>query len=366
MMTTNTKQKTTTQEKAGAKSLPAPPTKRRSVRPQGNQPKANAPLILALPPMTAKRVPRRTVRQWMQVPAGNAIAEQLALAKFKLGDLGNRGGVGLRALYLCGPQGVGKTHSIVEQEAIWRKAGLNPVRFRPRTVHELLDQFRDARGVGPLVMEEADIIFRSKPMFEILKQATDPKTPDTFWRTEMVDKKKENVAINLNVPIIVSTNMDLWDTNLWDAKLVNDRDALFERSSPVVVPRDPYLLWEWSVYLALSSHLTRDVHVRSRNSGKPHLLANPLEVQHAAITWFTTNAASLLSISPRTLKKIAEIFGRRHRDDMPAAIAATELSSLMTEPREMAQPTNANWAELLFKMPKVAAPTPNRSRRKAN
>ncbi|MEQ1514884.1 MAG: hypothetical protein ABL931_00175 [Usitatibacteraceae bacterium] len=298
---------------------------------------------------------KQLLNRWLKVRAENPLAKQLGLARFKLGDLGSRGGVGLRALYLCGPQGVGKTHSIVEQETVWRANGLYPIRCRPRDVRELLDQFKAARGLGPLIMEEADIIFRSKPMFEVLKQATDPKTPDVIWRIEKTKEGKENVPINLNVPIVVSTNMDLWDPKFWDAKLLNDRDALFERSAPVTLARDPFMLWEWSVYLALTSHLTRDVLVRNPKGGKPTLMANPLSIQHSAIRWFTENVASLVSISPRTLKKIAEILGRQHRDDMPEEIAQAELAGLIAKRREMEQPSQSDWSELLLKMPKTTS-----------
>ncbi|MBX7459842.1 hypothetical protein [Qipengyuania huizhouensis] len=298
---------------------------------------------------------RKTVAQWRKVLLENPIARQIGLVRFKLADVGQVGGVGLRALYICGPQGVGKTHSIVEQEAVWRSRKLRPIRCRPRNVHELVDQFKEAKGLGPLIMEEADIIFRSKPMFEILKQATDPKTPDIFSRMEKTKEGKVRVDINLNVPIVVSTNMDLWDDTQWDKTLMNDRDALFERSAPIVLMRDPFMLWEWSVYLALASHLTRDVCVRNPSGGRPLLLSNSLIVQSEAISWFTDNARALKSISPRTLKKVSEIFGRRQRGDMPDEIATIELQALLGEARAMPQPTNADWAKLLQEMPKASS-----------
>ena len=298
---------------------------------------------------------RNTVTQWRKVPLENPIARQIELVRFKLADVGQAGGVGLRALYICGPQGVGKTHSIVEQEAVWRSCKLVPIRCRPRNVHELVDQFKEAKGLGPLIMEEADIIFRSKPMFEILKQATDPKTPDVFYRMEKTPVGKRRVAINLNVPVVVSTNMNLWDDVQWDKALVNDRDALFERSALIVLMRDPFMLWEWSVYLALVSHLTRDVSVRNPSGGRPLTLSNSLSVQHEAICWFTDNASALNSISPRTLKKVSEIMGRRQRGDMPDEIAAIELQGLLGGSRAMSQPKNADWTKLLKEMPKTTA-----------
>lgn len=325
----------------------AEPTKPRKPR----RPARTAPVVTAKD--VSKTNTRKTVAQWRKVPSENPIARQIELVRFKLADVGQAGGVGLRALYICGPQGVGKTHSIVEQEAVWRSRNLLPIRCRPGNVYELVDQFKEAKGLGPLIMEEADIIFRSKPMFEILKQATDPKTPDVFYRMEKTPEGKRRVAINLNVPIVVSTNMDLWDDAHWDKALVNDRDALFERSAPIVLMRDPFMLWEWSVYLALVSHLTRDVSVRNPSGGKPLTLSNSLTVQHDAICWFTDNARALKSISPRTLKKASEIIGRRQRGDMPDEIANIELEGLLGGSRAMSQPKNADWAKLLREMPKT-------------
>ncbi len=194
--------------------------------------------------MTKAKSPpaRRTVTKWLEVAGQNVIARRMAAAKFKLADLGQRGGVGLRAVYISGPPGVGKTHSIVEQEKVWRSSGLEPLRFRPQNVRDLIDYFAAAQGRRPLIMEEADIIFRSKPMFEILKQATDPLTPDTFHRIEKIEGEKVEVAINLNVPIVVSTNMDLTNDAGWDKDLLADRDALFNRSRPVIVPDDTIAL----------------------------------------------------------------------------------------------------------------------------
>ena len=137
--------------------------------------------------LTERRISnRQTAEDWQRVAEENIIARQINTVKFKLGDLGYRGGVGLRALYISGPPGVGKTHSIVDQERIWRSRGMEPLRFRPQSAQELMNYFAAAAGRRPLIMEEADIIFRSKPMFEILKQATDPLTPDIHTRIEAV------------------------------------------------------------------------------------------------------------------------------------------------------------------------------------
>jgi hypothetical protein len=281
----------------------------------------------------------------------------MASAKFKLNDLGHQGGVGLRAVYLSGPPGVGKTHSIAEQERLWQSRGIRCLRFRPRHVHDLLDYFAEANGRSPLIMEEADIIFRSKPMFEILKQATDPITPDTYTLFKKIAGEKVAVTISLNVPIIVSTNMDLLSDIGWNKELLVDRDALFDRSRPIVVPNDPFALWEWSVYLALSSHLTRDFSIRNPNGGAALLQANPLSVQAQVLDWFTDNLNSLAVISPRTLKRAAEFMGRANRGDMPALILEQELNGLLGAKRSIpvATPAKVNWAELLRTMPKQSS-----------
>ena len=297
---------------------------------------------------------RRTVKKWLEVANENVVARRMAAAKFKLGDLGQQGGVGLRALYISGPPGVGKTHSIVEQERVWRQRGVEPIRFRPTNVRDLIDHFAVAGGRAPLIMEEADIIFRSKAMFEVLKQATDPATPDLIHRFEKIDGEKVEVSINLNVPIIVSTNMDLSGDIGWDKDLLADRDALFDRSRPIVIPDDPIALWEWSIYLALTSHLTMNVMLRNPKGGKPIEQANPLAVQAQALDWFTDNLNRLAVISPRTLKHVAHFMGRAHRGDMPASILDEELAGLLGPARAepVALPRKADWGTLMRTMPK--------------
>lgn len=300
---------------------------------------------------------RQTIDEWQRVAEENAVARRIATAKFKLGDLGQRGGVGLRALYISGPPGVGKTHSIVDQERVWRSRGQEPLRFRPQNARELLDYFAEARGTRPLVMEEADIIFRSKPMFEILKQATDAATPDIITRIEKIDGVKVAVDINLNVPIVVSTNMDLLNDAGWDRSLLPDKDALLNRSRPVVIPSDVRALWEWSIYLGLCSNLTRSVAIRNPSGGKPLEQANPLGVQAKAMDWFTDNLNRLAVVSPRTLRHVAQFMGRAHHGDMPATVLAEELDGLMGPQNEVATtvPPKADWAMLLKNMPKGAA-----------
>lgn len=306
---------------------------------------------------TAKH--RRELKRWQEVGTSNIVALRMELARFKLEDLGNHGGVGDRACYISGPPGVGKTHSVVEQERNWLARGITPLRFRPRNVHELLDYFAAARGQRPLIMEEADIIFRSKPMFEILKQATDPLTPDVFYLLRKVkgEPEKIEVPISLNVPIVVTTNMDLLGQTGWDQELLADRDALFNRFQPIVIPDDPLALWEWSVYLALSSHLTMRVSLRNPGGGKPREEHNPLSVQAAALDWFTDNLNHLEVISPRTLKKVAQAMGRAHRGDMPVSVLDQELAGLCGPERVgNTVPAKSDWSELLVSMPKTATP----------
>jgi hypothetical protein len=309
---------------------------------------------------TIKPTTRLSVSDWQKVATENVVARRMARAKFKLNDLGTRGGVGLRAVYLCGPPGVGKTKSIVDQEAIWRSHGMEPLRFRPTNVTELLDYFEQAGGVRPLIMEEADVIFRSKPMFEVLKKATDSETPDVEYRMKRIDGEKVAMPIRLDVPIVVSTNIDLLGEAGWDPKLVGDRDALFDRSKPISIPSEPYALWEWSIYLALTSHLTARFPVRNPSGGLPMAQSNPLFVQAAAMDWFTDNVQRISVISPRTLKTVAQLFGRAHRHDLPISILEDELDGLTgyNVRHDIATPTKADWSALLKAMPKqrVAAP----------
>jgi len=281
----------------------------------------------------------------------------MAAAEFKLGDLGSRGGVGLRAVYLCGPPGIGKTHQIIAQEERWRQQGIKPIRIRPANVHNLIDHFSEANGRCPLVMEEADIIFRSKPMFEVLKQATDPLTPDYLYRIEKVEGEKMEVAVNLNVPIVVSTNIDLTSDEGWDKALLPDRDALFNRSWPVIFPDDPLALWQWSVFLALSTYLTIAITLRNPRGGAPILQENSLVVQANAITWFTENLNRLAVISPRTLKFIAQCMGRAIVGDMPMSVMEDELDALLLPERSdrFELPRQENWIGLLRYFPKQSA-----------
>ena len=178
-------------------------------------------------------------------------------------------------------------------------------------------------------------------MFEVLKQATDPLTPDYLYRMVKIEKEKVQVPINLNVPIIVSTNMDLTSDEGWDKALLPDRDALFNRSWPVVFPHDPFALWEWSVYLALSTYLTIGVSVRNPQGGAPIRQDNSLVVQANAITWFTENLNRLAVISPRTLRFIAQCMGRVVREDTRSL--ATVLSFLSSVPSNDPSLTTMQW-----------------------
>lgn len=301
---------------------------------------------------------RLTVNDWLGVEHENIIARKIASARFKLADLGQLGGIGLRALYISGPPGIGKTHSVNDQELAWRAAGLNPIRCRPQNFRDLLDIFAAAEGRNPIIMEEADILFRSKPMFEILKQATDPISSDYLTRIVKIDEEKVPQQINLNVPIIVTTNMNLSTDAGWHKSLIADRDALFNRSRPIIIPDEPLALWEWSVYLALRSHLTKTVNIRNPSGGRPLNQAVPLQVQSGAIQWFTNNINKLAVISPRTLKQVAQFFARTHRGDMPEGILREELDSLLGE--EARQPVElpacADWPMLLKSMPKLGEP----------
>jgi hypothetical protein len=137
--------------------------------------------------------------------------------------------------------------------------------------------------------------------------------------------------------------------------LVADRDALFNRSQPVVFDADPEELWEWAVYLALTSNLTAPVTLRGKGGGAPRKEWNSLDVQSRALDWFTDNAPRLDVIGPRTLGQITQIMGRSHRGDMPSEMAEEELASLLlpTSRTGMRALQKSDWAALLRAMPKT-------------
>ena len=94
-------------------------------------------------------------------------------------------------------------------------------------------------------------------------------------------------------PIIAMTNIQLSDLNGQDA------EAVRSRVMPIEIPSDPYVAWEYTVFLAL----TTDILLRNR-CGQTVSLVKRSQV----IKWFTSHVWKLDQVSPRRLKQVFDAF----------------------------------------------------------
>jgi hypothetical protein len=191
-----------------------------------------------------------------------------------------------RAAYFSGPPGVGKTRIIHKAIARKKRTGAKPLFVNPERYQDVVDAFKQAGPTGRLIVfEEADAMFESTRQVNILKQATAERSAEWVYN-----------GIRLDAPILVAANLDLGNPKLWRAPMRAHLAALFNRVAPVVIPDDPHALWEYSVQLALNHGLLSNT---AQGNGIR------LRVKLDALQWFTANKDNLITVSPRTLRRIA-------------------------------------------------------------
>ena len=263
----------------------------------------------------------RNVEYWHDVGQHNPIARKLEYGRAvaEMVAKGER-----PAIYLCGPPGIGKSHLIADAVDGWRKlqdsrlpptvkGNLRMIASSPVIVNEAnylatLDAFYDAmqfRSFGPraMVFEEADQIFRSSRQFNTFKLATDQssraKRFHPGFRKKFEDENGEKRVVKgvwLDAPLFFSTNQNLAELATGSGPYQADADALFSRNPPVVIPDDAEAIFEWTVYLALTTTLISNTLTGKRID---------LVIAERAVNWFSQNYARLRTPGPRALQNIA-------------------------------------------------------------
>lgn len=229
---------------------------------------------------------RTSLEDWQAVAADNPIACDLNRATSWVEQVcqGSR-----TVAYICGAAGVGKTHAIGRGLQIAKSRGLEPVYCNPATYREMVEAYAEAGGKRPVVFEEADQIFGTERMLNILKIATDEAGPRVYGQ----NGKK---PVKLDAPTLVATNQNLNDDALFAPKLRTHIHAVRSRNVPLVISTEPLLLWEYSCYLAIAKDL-----IRHNNRGQ----GISVHIQNMALEWFTQNLWRLDEVSPRRLRGIA-------------------------------------------------------------
>jgi DNA polymerase III delta prime subunit len=250
--------------------------------------------------------PRETYDDWVKVPKTNAVALKMKLARETCETVA-RGG--LPVAYLSGPPGIGKTQAV--RDAV----GERHVRSNPTNYRDLLAAFAqaDAQGV-PLWLDEADVIFRTDRMLNVLKVATGAR------------RERVYNGQRLDVPLFVTTNQSLDAREIggwWDKGLLPHATALFNRSHPVVITGDALELWEYSVYVAQTTRM-----LANDEDGD----GIPLGVRNDALDWFTYNVHRLDVVAPRTLAKACDLMARSRKPNPTIShlVATATLDAMLT------------------------------------
>lgn len=263
---------------------------------------------------------RITYDDWADVTLSNPVASQMKMAQEMTQAVVSGG---LQIAYLSGPPGVGK--NIAVRRALKGMSAPEPVKANPTNYRDLLTSIQMARQRSAILwMDEADVIFRSERMINLIKTATGRKEDRHYNR------------VSVDVPMIVSTNASLDQSqikNWWKSDLVHHAEALFNRSPPVVIPNDQTYLWEYSVNLAVTTSM-----LWSDDDGDGICMSHRQE----AVNWFTENVYRLDVVSPRTLYEAANLLNRSRKAQprISATLASAMLNAKLTRSSDQPPPPN--------------------------
>lgn len=236
-----------------------------------------------------------TKRSWEEIEATNRVARAMKGMENRANEVadGSR-----RAAFLYGPTGVGKTRTIEHAITLLRIQNLDPVECAPSNYKDMLAHFEEANGQRPIVFDEADVIWRSERMINILKIATDPRREP---------HQRVYGGVNIAAPIFATTNVDLSNPAGWSPALRIHGPALFRRVPPRGVPDDRSALFEFSVGLALYHGLLRSYWIEDGMRPRRQQERSAAK-RAAAIQWFSEQRDNLLTVSPGTLESVASAF----------------------------------------------------------
>ena len=283
--------------------------------------------------------PRRTLADWQAVQTSNPLALQIDDARSRLRDvmLGRH-----HFMILTGGAGAGKSWII--NQAI-EDSGRGALKVEVGHYKELHSLFRKAVTGGrlPLIFEEADNLFSSERQANTLKKATDTNVSNRSVEVEEVVevvssltgkpvRRKMPRVIDLNCPVVVTSNNNINDLNSFDRRIRVHIEALKSRAGGQAIHIEASIeeQWEYTCYLAVCHGLIRTVVRLTRREEAfrsdathalqlshlgddrlewfPALEPRPIPVQstlqNAALRWFTTNLYRLRDAYPRTLVEV--------------------------------------------------------------
>lgn len=279
--------------------------------------------------------PTTPADHWRHVGTYGRIAEKMALARLAIDDVINGS---QRLAIVVGAPGVGKSELARNAMQQFDRRGTRAIFGKPSSKLHLEELLIASRGRYPLILDEADILFRSSPMIELLKLVTDCRAPSYI-------AGQGGRRIPITAPIILLGNFQLRDLA---RNQQNQAKALFDRHAPVEIDGSCEELYDWTVYLALSSELVTSYRFNSRG------LATSLDDVAHGIEWFRKNLWNLKSVSPRTLQKVTG-WHMLHRRGLQLSARELELrlSSLLLDfPQTPDVPPEFSWAELRLALSK--------------
>lgn len=231
---------------------------------------------------------------WDKVEQSNSVSRQLRAMALTADRVAAET---KRAAFLYGPPGVGKTNTIREALLLFKLRGYAPVECHPARYQDLLSAFAEAEGVRPVVLEEADVVWRSERMLNILKIALDP--------TRTIARRVYQ-GVNIAAPIYLTTNIDLSNFAGASRTLQTHGPALFRRVPPRGVSASLDDIWQFSVVLALRHGLIDNT--EQEVWGVLRSQPRPLDLRVEALKWFSEQRENLVSVSPGSLKQVALAF----------------------------------------------------------
>lgn len=234
--------------------------------------------------------------------------------------------------WISGPGGCGKTHGAQRAIRNFRARGLEPVFCNPANYRDVVSAVKDAKvyhgskmvGHRLIVMDEADVIFRSDKCLNLLKIATDRAG------TGIYD------GIDVRVPMVVTTNAPLDEIAATDKVRGEHLRALFNRVPPVTISYDRRANYDYAVSLALTTDLLRFTPAKQQISR---------ETVVRTLEWFTSEFNRIELLTARTLVNIAEY----HTSFSPDT-ARTMLDRLLLpngNHRRLPAPPTSNWTAVV-------------------
>lgn len=279
---------------------------------------------------------RTTYADWLAVDQTNAVAASMRLAGLTCQAVIQGS---LDVVYISGPPGVGKNMAV--RDALDRNGVTNVVKSNPTDYKNLLSAFKQARERAvPLWLDEADVIFNSLRMLNVLKIATGPVRDRTY----------NGKSVNVPKGILVCTNADLANLDWLTPPIRLHAAALFSRSKPITVTTDVEELWEYSVMVAMT---TKMIWTDKDGDGIP------IAIQNEALDWFTRNLFRLEVVAPRTLWTAANLMNRSRKPNatLDPFLARHTLAGLVTRVSTRVPPLSPQ----VVRRAEAARAEPNRS-----